>query len=349
VSPVNPDDFDEIVARINKKYEGDLRNGNMYEHPDRLSSRSLALDVAMGGGLPQGRISRLYGPYSSTKSLTGWNLIAEAQDEGLSCCYWNIEKSYDPEFVEQNMGVDIDNLLIMEGTTIEEIGEKLESLLGAVHLHVIDSCSQAVSQDELDAEVNAWRPGLGARAWGKVFRRINDRFDHFENTIVLLDQVRDNFKTGAQEPPGGRMLDHASSMSVKFKKGPWLFRNADGVLDEKAKKQKDMMSDQLEPAGIEIRARVEKSRVCRPLIPATMRLDLDTVQFDRVFEYVEAAKAYNVVESRGGGNFYYPAVAKKGQKQHHLRSGAALREFIAGDLTLQREIRKKAIAAARMR
>jgi hypothetical protein len=36
------------------------------------------------------------------------------------------------------------------------------------------------------------------------------------------------------------------------------------------------MSGQMEPAGIEIKARVEKSRVCRPFRTATMRLDLET-------------------------------------------------------------------------
>ena len=78
--PVNQDNFDSVVAAINKKYEGDLRNGDSYEHPQRISFGSLALDVASGGGLPWGRVSRLYGPYSSTKSLTAWNVIREAQE-----------------------------------------------------------------------------------------------------------------------------------------------------------------------------------------------------------------------------------------------------------------------------
>lgn len=322
--------------------------GDSYEHPERISSRSLALDLAMGGGVPWGRILRFYGPYSSTKTLSTYNIIAEAQNEGYSCCYWNVEKQYDPDFAAQ-LGIDIENLLVMEGTTIEEIGEKLEALLGVVHLHVIDSCSAAVSIDELNSKPEDWRPGIGARAWGKVFRRINERFDHLDNTIILCDQVRVNFNNKSEEPPGGKILDHASSMSMKFRRGAWLYRNGDGWLDPKAKKEKDLMSDSLEPAGIEIKARVEKSRVCRPLIPASLRLDLDELQFDRVFEYAEAAKVYNLIENRGGGNYYFPAVTKKGQKQLRLYGENALRDFIKGDVTLQREIRATAIAAARKR
>ena len=99
----------------------------------------------------------------------------------------------------------------------------------------------------------------------------------------------------------------------------------------------------MEPDGIEIKARVEKSRVSRPLIPALMRLDLNSKQFDRLFEYVEAAKFYGTVESKSGGNYYYG----EGDSKIHMRGEPALREFIAGDLTVQEEIEEKALTAIR--
>lgn len=353
MSPVNPDNFDDVVAKINKKYEGDLRNGDTYEHPQRLSTRSLALNFAMGGGLPRGRITRLYGPYSSTKSLNGWNIVAEAQSQGLICCYWNVEKSYDPEFVEENCGVDIANLLIMEETQIEAIAEKLSALMGVVHLHVIDSCSAAASIDELEADVTAWRPGIRARAWGKAFAHINEYFDAVDNTIVLLDQVRTNFKTSSEDPPGGRVLDHASSMSAKFKKGSWLQRNASGNLivpkkGGKSHRQTADNNDMEQPPGIEIKGRIEKSRVCRPLVPFEMHLDLDTVRFDHTFEFMEMAKAIGVVENRGGGNYYYPAT-DKGGKQQRLYGEDALRAFIDMNPKVRREIETEAMKIARRR
>lgn len=335
--PVHPEERDEIIARINRKYEGDLRAGDQMEECDGISTGSLELDAAMGGkGVPQGRVTRFYGGYSSTKTLTTYNVIAEAQKMGLTCAYYNIEKQYVPEFVEAR-GVATSELTIVEGTTIEEIGEKLESLLGVVHLHVIDSCSAAVSEDELNADIRDWRPGIGSRAWGKVWRRINERFDHHENTMILVDQVRTNFKTGGEDAAGGRMVGHQSSMSVSFKKGGWLYRNADGILDEKAKIEKGA-SGQAEPSGMEIRARVEKSRVCRPFRTATLRLDLDSLNFDRTFELVKAAKHYKVVEARG--SYFYLDGEKIGQ------GDKALREFIESDPDIQEKIRETTIQAA---
>lgn len=331
---VHPDDYDEVVARINRRYEGDLRRGSEIENPPRISTGSLELDAATTGGIPVGRFSRFYGGYSSTKTLTALNVIANAQRMGMKCAYYNVEKQFDPDFSRDAIGVDIDTLTLVEGTTIEEIGDKMEALLGVVHVHVLDSCSYAVSEDELDADIRDWRPGIAARAWGKVFRRLNDRFDHFENTVILIDQVRTNFKTGSEEAPGGRILDHQSSMTIHFRKGGWLYRNENGWLDDKAKINKGK-SGQAEPSGVEIKARVEKSRVGRPLLTATLRWDLDRLEFDRTFELMKAAKYYKVVEQRGA-YFYYTPEGKKEPKR--FQGEKALREFVQEDSSIQDEI-----------
>lgn len=334
--PVKVDEIEEVTARINRKYENSIRHGDVMEEVNGIPTGSLELDIAMGGqGLPQGRVTRLYGGYSSAKTLTSYNVIAEAQKMGLACAYYNIEKQYSPEFVKAR-GVNTSKLTLVEGTTIEEVGDKLETLLGVCHVHVIDSCSQAVSEDELNASIRDWRPGLNARAWGKVFRRINERFDNVDNTIILIDQVRTNFRTGAEEAPGGRILDHQSSMTVHFKKGSWLWRDDEGFLDEKAKQSKGM-SGQIEPSGIEIRARVEKSRVCRPFRSATMRLDLDTIKFDRVFELMKAARHYEIVTQRRSYYYYTPPGGDQSEPLC-FQGEKKLRQFVESDLTLQEQI-----------
>lgn len=335
--PVRPEDYAEIVSRVNRKYQGDLKRGNEIEHAERISTGSIELDAAMGGGIPQGRWIRFYGGYHSAKTLTAFAVAREAQQLGLSVAYYNVEKQYHPEFTRDKIGVDIDNLTVVEGTTVEEIGDKMESLLGVVHLHIIDSCTIAVSEDELNADIRDWRPGINARAWGKVFRRLNERFDQTENTCILIDQMRNNFKTGGEDPAGGRVFDFQSSMSVLFRKGSWLFRNAEGELDEKAKQSKGY-SGQIEPSGIEIKARVEKSRVCRPFRTATRRLDLDNTQFDDMFEYVKAAKHYNVVKTTSNGRYEHEGTKMHGDKQ--------LREYLQEHPELVLEIRATVLESA---
>lgn len=341
---VVPENYDDIVARINRKYEGSIRLGADYEKVGGIPTPSPELNAAMGGeGVPEGRWTRFYGGYHSTKTLNALATLGNAQRKGLTCAYYNVEKQYDPVFAKEKLGVDVDALTVVEGTTIEEIGEKMEALFGVIHFHVIDSCSIAVSEDELNADVRDWRPGLSARAWGKVFRRLNERFDPGSNTVILIDQVRTNFKTGGEEAAGGRILDHQSSMTVHFKKGSWLFRNADGYLDDKAKSEKGS-SGQMEPSGYEVKARVEKSRVCRPFRTATMRLDLDALQFDRTFELVKAAKHYGFVEQRGAWFYYKDA---QGEVKDRFQGEKNLRAWIESDTKIQAKILGTAMKAAR--
>lgn len=338
--PVHPDEYQEIVNRINRKYGADIKRGNEMEHPARISTGSLELDVAMGGGLPVGRWTRFYGGYSSTKTLRALICAREAQKLGFTVAYYNVEKQYDPVFAAEKIGLDTAALTVVEGTTVEEIGEKMEGLFGVVHLHIIDSSSIAVSEDELNADIRDWRPGINARAWGKVFRRLNERFDQSANTVIMIDQVRVNFRTGGDEAAGGRIFDHQSSMSVMFRKGDWLWRNAEGYLDEKAKQVKGM-SGQIEPAGMEIKTRIEKSRVCRPFRTATLRLDLDSMVFDEAFELIKAAKHYGIIETTSIGRYEY-----QGHKMHGEK---ALRKFLlqSENVKLFDRIWDTAMAAAR--
>jgi len=338
---VQPELRDEIVARVNRKYEGDIRRGNDFEHPARIPTGSLELDVATGGGIPVGRWTRFYGGYHSTKTLRALTVLGHAQRMGMLCAYYNVEKQYDPKFAKDNIGVNIDELTLVEGTSVEEIGEKMEAMFQVCHFHVIDSCSIAVSEDELNADIRDWRPGITARAWGKVFRRLNERFNSTEHTVILIDQVRVNFKTGSDEPAGGKVFDHQSSMSVSFRKGSWLHRNDKGFLDEKGGQAKGS-SGMMEPSGYEVKCRVEKSRVCRPFRTAAMRLDLDTLQFDSLFEIVKAAKHYGVVQSRGAYYYYTP----DGGEEQKFQGEKQLRMFALGDLSFQEEVRKAALAAS---
>lgn len=333
--PVDVDSYDRVAAKIKEMYgDASIRKGSDSPVVDRISTGSLELDFATGGGIPIGRFSRFYGGYSSGKTLTCMNVIKNAQQmrneqfpNGMKVAYYNIEKQYDRLHFE-NAGIDVDALEVIEGTTIEETGTKLEALVGAVHLHILDSLSSAISIDELKANLEDWQMGLAARAWGKVLRRALERFDHHENTIILVDQVRDVFGSGGEEPPGGRFIEHTSSMSLYFRKGSWLFYNEKGVLDPDAK-QTMGLSESVEADGVEMQVRVNKSRVCRPLRTARPRLDLQTMEFDRLNELAKIARFFDLARRSGS---WYEINGVRRQGLHGLR------EIIATDEGLQEEI-----------
>lgn len=200
--------------------------------------------------------------------------------------------------------------------------------MDSCHVHVLDSLSSAISVDELGAKLEDWQMGLAARAWGKVLRRALERFDSNENVVLLIDQVRDVFGSGGEEPPGGRFIEHTSSMSLYFRKSSWLFRRSDGMLDPDAD-PRPTLSDATEPDGMEFVVRVNKSRVCRPLRSARLRVDFEEVKFDVLNELVKAAKFFGVVEQNGS---WYKVDGKSFQGapklRKHIEETPKLRETI---------------------
>jgi RecA/RadA recombinase len=216
-------------------------------------------------------------------------------------------------------------------------------MLGVAHVHIIDSTKQAVSEEVLAASVRDWRPGIEARSWGKAFGFLNDRFDYEENVLILIDQVRvKNFQTGTLEPAGGKALDHASSMTALFRKSSWLFYDEHGNLSDKAKQQKSS-ENQAIPAGRVIQCRIEKSRVSRPLLPATMWLDLNTNNFDLLYELKKHGISLGIIEHKGSGNYRLPD--EDGEVQA-VRGDPALRQYLRDNEWLQDIIWDKSLEAA---
>lgn len=321
--PVDPSQREEIVSKLKSKYEGSVLAGDELHNPKRIPFDCLELNYITGGGIPQGRWTRMYGGWSSTKTRTCYGLIAEAQRMGLDCVYYNVEKQYDDEAAEK-AGIDTPKLTIIEGGRIEEIGEKMEALMSVSHLHILDSCSGAISMDELEADVTEWRPGIKARAWGKTLARVHEAMDPHENTCVLIDQLRTNFggrmKQATEEPPGGKYLNFLSSLNLKFKRGKWLFYDKNGELSEKQGKAEKSLGGSDEPEGRVINVRNEKSRIGRPEQAANIYFDLNHYDFDITWEYAKALKYLGWAKQSGSWwEVSTDAVEEKVQGDHGLR------------------------------
>ena len=269
----------------------------------------------MGGGVPIGRWSHWYGNFGSGKTLTSLKVIKNAQDMGMICALYNVEKRFNKEWAEL-MGINIDKLILVEGTEIETVGAKMEGLLSVAHLHVVDSIASAVSIDELTSDVEDWHRGLSARAWGKVIRRINNHFDEKENCIILINQVRSNMNYGGgEEPPSGKAIGFASSSSLSFRKSSWLYLDENGNLSPDSPNKQTVTGD-TEPHGMEFQVRVDKNTVSTPHRTARMRLDFSTGDFDKMWDYTRLGIYFGVFERSGS---WYSRNGHKWQGETNLK------------------------------
>ena len=109
---------------------------------ETIPSGSLSLDIALGGGLPKGRVVEIYGPESSGKTTMTLHAIAAVQRQGGTAAFIDAEHALDPAYARR-IGVDVDNLLISQPDNGEQALEIVETLVrsNAVDIIVINfSC-----------------------------------------------------------------------------------------------------------------------------------------------------------------------------------------------------------------
>ena len=141
---------------------------------DTSSSGSIAVDVALGGGYPKGRIIEIFGPESSGKTTFALHAIAEVQREGGRAAFIDAEHSLDPIYAS-NLGVNIAELLLSQPDTGEQALEICDALVKseAVNIIVIDSVAALVPQAEIDGEMGDSHVGLQARLMSQALRKLS--------------------------------------------------------------------------------------------------------------------------------------------------------------------------------
>lgn len=335
-------EWEKVLASLQKTYGDDsVQKGGQFPSIQRVSTSSPTLDWAMGygpdgvGGVPLDRWSRFYGPKGSCKSMVAWNVARNAMDLGMTVAYYNAEKAFDPDLLKHK-GMDPDDVIIFNGTVIEELCTKLENSLVHIDLHIIDSCSACQTNKRLETPLEEKLRGDRAQAWFDGFEKAQERFRR-GNAVIYIDQYRHNQgQFGGGHAPGGEFMEHQSSMTLLFQAGSWLYSDAKGRLTDKSEDGKSF-SGQKEAGGREMKVRVEKSRVSRPFRSANLWLnygeegDDDYMEFALGHEYMEVGLFHNIIK-KSGSFFTVPTHSKS------IQGGPALREHIEGDEELQQLI-----------
>ena len=156
-----------------------------------LSSGSLSLDIALGGGYPRGRIIEIYGPESSGKTTLSLHAIAGIQKQGGTAAFIDAEHALDPSYAKR-LGVDTDNLLVSQPDNGEQALEIVETLVrsNAVDLIVIDSVAALVPQAEIDGDMGDSHMGLQARLMSQALRKLTGIINKSKATVIFINQIR---------------------------------------------------------------------------------------------------------------------------------------------------------------
>ena len=188
-----------------------------------ISTGSLGLDIALGiGGLPRGRIVEIYGPESSGKTTLTLQVIAEAQKAGGSCAFIDAEHALDPIYA-QNLGVDVDNLLVSQPDTGEQALEICDMIVrsGAVDVVVIDSVAALTPKAEIEGDMGDSHMGLQARLMSQALRKMTANIKNSNTLVIFINQIR--MKIGVmfgspETTTGGNALKFYSSVRLDIRR-----------------------------------------------------------------------------------------------------------------------------------
>ena len=203
-------ELEKLMSDLNKKFGANCitlgvpkdEEGNI-KSIERLSTGSIALDLALGGGIPEGRFIELSGAYSSTKTTQALHIIREAQKKGYVCALVDVEGTTDEAFAE-SIGVDFDSLIYSRPDGMEEALQMLLDMQksGEVHLAVLDSIAAMSTNKEQDTSMEETvRMGIPQQLLGEYFRKYQANNNRLERegkkpfTIIGINQVRE--KIGA--------------------------------------------------------------------------------------------------------------------------------------------------------
>ncbi len=207
---------------------------------DSIPSGSLGLDIALGvGGYPRGRVIEIYGPESSGKTTLTLHAIAEAQKAGGIAAFIDAEHAFDRTYAE-NLGIDIDNLIISQPDNGEQALEIADNLIrsGAIDIVVIDSVAALTPKSEIEGEMGDSKMGLHARLMSQALRKLTGSISKTNCTVIFINQLREKIGVMFGNPEtttGGNALKFYASVRLDIRRSTQIKDSNGNVLGNKTR------------------------------------------------------------------------------------------------------------------
>ena len=222
--------LETAISQIEKQFgKGSVMTLGQTEtlNVESIPTGSIALDLALGiGGVPRGRIVEIYGPESSGKTTVALHIIAQAQKQGGTAAFIDVEHALDPTY-SRALGVDLDSLLVSQPDTGEQALEITEALVrsGAIDVIVIDSVAAMVPRAEIEGLMGDTHVGLKARLMSQGLRKLTGVISKTNCCAIFINQLREKVGVTYGNPevtPGGRALKFYSSVRMEVRRGEQL-------------------------------------------------------------------------------------------------------------------------------
>lgn len=254
--------LDTLLGAINKQYGPGtiLRAGEAKTLTvSRVPTYIPALDLALGGGLPRGRITVAKGEYSAGKSALAFKAAASFQrhcrycatpialpsiggkwehigceckrDAPMRVVWADAEHSYDSDWAAR-WGVRQEDIYVIQTEYSEQCIDVADRCIRSQECDflVVDSVAALTPSVEIQESSEKWQMGVAARLMNKALRKWTSGLNsggllaQTQCTIYLINQMRMNI-SGYGSPvtsPGGKGIDFFESVELRLKRTKWI-------------------------------------------------------------------------------------------------------------------------------
>lgn len=265
---------------LNKKIGRKIAySSSEYEDVPKIPTGLSPLDDILGGGLPRGRMTEVYGLQGTGKTTLMMQVIANNPD--LRVVWVDAESAWQKDYAQ---GLGVGNITILRPSHGEEAIDAIEEILlnNAADLIVVDSIPSLVPKAEREAKSDQQFMGGQARLLSRAMRKFLIPVQESSTSMVFINQMRVNIMGGQYDPytrPGGMSFKHYTSLQIELKRLKALKQSEDVV-------------------GYEVRARTIKSRIAPPFQTTTMHLIFGE-GFSAEVSLLEEAIDKGVIERKG--------------------------------------------------
>lgn len=203
---------------------------------DWLPSGMPSLDYILGGGIPFGRVTEMFGKEQSGKSTLAVHFTKQAQDYNVPVVWADIEGTIEEESLTK-LGVDPGRVFLIqpkegETITIEMVTDKVKEIVevfGAAKVPVLiiwDSLASTAAVQQLKEGYNPNQMGVVAKAISNMTIQIGQSVNQNNIAFLILNQARDDLKANPMYPQikstGGRAMEHWGSLRLEVAKASTL-------------------------------------------------------------------------------------------------------------------------------
>lgn len=226
----------KVVAALNKKFgDGTVVMGQniVAELIPRMTTGSVTLDYALGGGWPANQWNELIGESSHGKTGVALKTVAANQERDPDfTTVWIAAEQWVPQYAEM-CGVDTSRVIVVETNIMEEAYDAAIAFAEskAVDCIIIDSLPALSPSPEVEKAMDELTVGRGAMITNKFFRKIGQAMKRslVENERpvlgIVINQYRMKIGVMHGDPrttPGGQGKDYAFFTRCEVKRDEWI-------------------------------------------------------------------------------------------------------------------------------